>query len=130
MDGYVVHGGIRLGRGTLARIEEGAGMLVYVWDGELWITQEGDRRDYFVRGGQWFRVDRGGATLLHVMSRAGITLSAPVPTAFARRISLVLPGTRVPRVLYEHAREPLRQRLARLWAGAFAPLSRPTTAAL
>ena len=109
MDGYVIHGGIGLGHGTLARIEEGAGMLVYVWEGEIWITQEGDRRDYFVRGGQWFRIDRGGATLLHALSSASVTLTAPVRRGrFAG----------------------LKDRLAALWGHAFAPFSRPTTAAL
>ena len=49
MDGYVVHGGMGMARGSYARIEDGRGILVYVWDGELWITQEGDPRDHFVR---------------------------------------------------------------------------------
>ncbi len=130
MDGYVVHGGMALERGGVVRIEDGKGMLFYVWDGELWITQDGDRRDYLVGAGQWFRIGRGGVTLACATRPAQLTLTAPVPSHYARRIFVV------PRAIYERSREPggwraaLRMRLVRRWANAFVPESRPTSAAL
>jgi hypothetical protein len=130
MDGYVVHGGMALRRGEFVRIEDGRGMLFYVWEGELWITQERDRGDYYVKAGDWFQLDREGVALACALRATSVTLTAPVPAYYARRI------THGPRVIYERAREPggwlegARQRLARLWANSYAPLSRPTTAAL
>jgi hypothetical protein len=130
MDGYVVHGGMAMARGAFVRIEDGRGMLFYVWDGELWITQEGDRQDHLVRAGRWFRLDRGGAALACATRDAHVTLTAPVPAYYARR---VIAG---PRVIYDRRREQggwlqsVGMRLARRWANAFVPGARPTTAAL
>jgi hypothetical protein len=130
MDGYIVQGGLGMARGSLARIEDGRGMLLYVWDGGLWITQERDSRDYYVKPGEWFRLGRNGVVLAYALSRSSVTVTAPVPSHYARRIVL---GARV---IYDRGQEPggwreaARQRLTRLWAGAFAPFSRPTTAAL
>ena len=107
MDGYVVHGGMGMARGSYARIEDGRGILVYVWEGELWITQEGDSRDRYVGRGGWFRIESDGLTLVSA-------LGAGAEVVFSR-----------PR-----SPETLGERLGRLWSGWFAPRSRPTTAAL
>lgn len=134
MDGYVVHGGMGMARGSLVRIDEGRGMLLYVWEGALWITQEGDARDYYVGPGGWFQVGRRGAVLAYALGRSGVTITAPFPSHYARRITLAIPGMPAPRVIYDRAQEPggwleaMRQRIARGWAGAYAPLSKPTTA--
>ena len=42
----------------LARIEKAAGIVVEVSKGEVWLTQEHDPRDYFLRAGDWLRIDR------------------------------------------------------------------------
>lgn len=103
MDGYVVHGGMGMARGSFARIEDGRGILVYVWEGELWITQEGDPRDYVVRGGEWFRVERNGTALLHATRRTHATLTAPTPENYARRVTMTPAGTSQARVLYQRS---------------------------
>jgi hypothetical protein len=103
MDGYVVHGGMGMARGSCARIEDGRGILVYVWEGELWITLEGDQRDHFVRSGEWFRLASDGSALLQAMSRTHATLTAPTPVDYARRITLTPAGTREARVLYQRS---------------------------
>jgi hypothetical protein len=103
MDGFVVHGGLGMARGSTTRIEDGKGILVYVWEGELWITQAGDRRDYFVRRGEWFQLDRDGATLLHALERTQATLTAPTPTDYASLISVTPAGTVAPRLLYQRS---------------------------
>jgi hypothetical protein len=135
MDGYVVHGGMAMARGAFVRIEDGRGMLFYVWDGELWITQERDRRDYFIRPGERFEVEREGLVLAYALRPSHITLTAPVPAHYARRITLMMPGARAERVLYDREREAagwlagLGHRLVRLWANSYARHSTPTTAA-
>ena len=135
MDGYLVHGAIGMSRGSLAHIEDGRGMMVHVWDGELWITQEGDRRDHYVKAGGRLLLDRDGLAIAYALRRAHVTLTAPVPAHYARRITLALGGS-APRVLYERSQERvgwlagLGHRLMRRWSNAFARRSHPTTAAL
>ena len=118
MDGYIVHGGLDLARGELLRVEDGKGILLYAWEGELWITQERDRKDHYLKPGEWFRLDREGVALAYAMRRASITVTAPAASRYARRISL---GSAV---IYDRAQEP------GAWARIYAPFSRPTTAAL
>jgi hypothetical protein len=101
MDGYVVHRGMSMARGSSLRIEDGAGILVYVREGELWITQEGDSRDYFVNPGGWFRLERNGASLLYATRSTHASLAAPTPDNYARLITLTPAGTATPRLLYE-----------------------------
>jgi DUF2917 family protein len=101
MDGYLVHGGMGMERGATARIDDGRGILVYVWEGELWVTQEGDARDHFVSPGRWFRIERDGTALLYAMRHTHATLTAPTPNNYARRITLAPAGGAPERVLYD-----------------------------
>lgn len=133
---YIVHGALALPRGGVACIEDGKGVVVEVWDGELWITQEGDRRDYFVGAGSAFTLAREGLAIVYALRESQVTLTAPVAAYYAKRITLARPGEAAPRVVYQRARERggwlggLRHRLARLWLNAFARDAAPTTAAL
>jgi hypothetical protein len=135
MDGYIVQGAMGLPHGGLVLIENGRGMLVEAWDGELWITQASDPRDYFVGPGASFRLEREGLVLVSALQPSRITLTAPVPAYYARRIVLIQSDA-APRVLYERSREPsgwlagIAYRLARFWTNSYAPYSHPTTAAL
>lgn len=103
MDGYLVHGGMGMERGSTARIDDGRGLLVYVWEGELWVTQEGDARDHFVGPGRWFRIERDGAALLTAMRQTHATLTAPTPNNYARRITVTRAGGASKRVVYDGA---------------------------
>ena len=105
MDGYVVHGGMGLARGSSVRIDDGAGILVYVWEGELWVTQENDRRDQFVTPGRWFRLERNGTSLLHATRRSHLTLTAPTSANYARFIAMTPAGGGAPRILYDASRQ-------------------------
>jgi hypothetical protein len=122
MNEYVVHGSLALPRGSVLRIEDGSDLLLYVWEGSLWLTQERDARDRHLGAGDWFRLERDGVTLASASSRATLTLTAPQPEGYARRISLTRSGSRVE--LYSGTRQ------RGLWARLFAPYARPTTAAL
>ncbi len=66
-------------RGSLLRIDGGAGVLVHVWKGEIWLTQEGSTKDHVLGAGQSFRVDRGGATLAQAFRRSVVSLTPPAP---------------------------------------------------
>lgn len=66
-------------RGAVLRIEEGAGMVLSIHFGAVWLTQEGDSKDYYLSDGQSFRLDREGVALLTVMRRACISTHAAKP---------------------------------------------------
>jgi hypothetical protein len=135
MDGYIVQGAMLVPHGGLALIENGKGMAVELWDGELWITQAGDTRDHLVRPGGSFRLRGEGLALVSALQPSRITLTAPVPAYYAKRIMLIQSDA-APRVLYERSRERagwlagVGYRLARFWTNSYAPYSSPTTAAL
>ena len=134
MDG--IRRAIAMTRGTLVRIEDGKGTQVHVWDGELWITQEGDRHDHLVKAGESFELKHDGATVINALRRGVVTVTTLASAHFAKRITLTPPGTSVPRVLYDGAEAPggwlgrLRQRLTRAWVNAYARRSTPTTGTL
>ncbi|HEV3007731.1 MAG TPA: DUF2917 domain-containing protein [Burkholderiales bacterium] len=107
---YVVHGSIAMTRGSLMRLEDGRGMRVHVWEGAVWITQEGDRRDYFVPARTSFRITGARLTLISAIARSSIALTSPYEEDLPGKLSA------------------LRARLAKTWAGWFAPHARATSA--
>lgn len=133
---YVVQGSIGLTRGSMLRIDDGRDVLVYVWEGEVWVTQDRDRRDRMLQGGDWFRLDRNGAAIVHAFKRSVLTLTAPAPEFYAERVQVLRAGSTTPVVLYS-SREPrawtaamLVARARRAWENLFSPHARPTTASL
>ncbi len=136
MQEFIVQGSLGLTRGSLLRIEDGRDILVYVWEGELWLTEERETRDRILRAGEWHRLERQGAALGYALQRSVVTLTAPEPEYYAARILLTKAGSATPVELYNatKARMPwlgeLGVRLRRFWVGIFAPHSRPTSAAL
>jgi hypothetical protein len=82
---FIVQGRLPLQDGAMLRVQQGEGVVVYVWEGDLWLTQEGDRRDYLLRAGQWFRLDRGGVAVATALGRAVVSVTAPHPDFVVRR---------------------------------------------
>jgi len=105
MDRSGRQGSMQLARGAFARIRDAKGLRVQVHEGELWITQDGDPRDYFVRKGESFRVQRSGLMLAYALRGSSLSLIAPMPS-----------------------RSRWMERLARAWFGAYVSVSRPTSA--
>jgi hypothetical protein len=66
-----------LPRGSLLRVMDGTGLTVRAEAGRLWITQEQDSRDIFLRAGQDFELDRDGLALVYAVDPAEVVLSAP-----------------------------------------------------
>lgn len=90
-------------RGSLLRIDGGAGVLVHVMEGELWLTQEGSQKDHVLGAGQTFRIDRDGATLAHAFQRSLVSLSRPASRISSLRAwaaRLLEPLTRTDPVTY------------------------------
>ena len=67
-----------LSRGGVMRVEDARGALLHVWEGAVWITQEGDERDYFVAAGKSFRVSRPGLTVVSALRASSLALTAPL----------------------------------------------------
>lgn len=133
MEEYIVQGSLNLAHGSMLRIEDGRDILIYVWEGEIWLTEERERQDRFLRAGEWHRLERQGAAIGYALERSVVTLTAPEPVRYARRIVLVRAGDALPVELYSAARERavgLAARLRRLWLGWFAPQARATSASL
>ena len=94
---YVVQGRVSLKHGGVLRVEDGPGVVIYVWKGAVWVTQEQDSRDYYVGAGDCFRVDRKGTTLVSPTSeQALISLTAPRPDDYAQRVVLSGAGSKGP----------------------------------
>jgi hypothetical protein len=127
MQEYIVQGSLGLARGSVLRVDGGRHILVYVWEGELWVTEEGDRSDRVLAAGQWHRIERDGAALVYALKRSVVTLTAPVPEYYARRIVLAKAGSPQPVVLYSRRRARMKrlsafaQRLRQAWSGLVAP---------
>jgi hypothetical protein len=129
---YLVEGSIPMTRGSILRVEDGRDLTLYVWEGAVWLTQEGDPRDCYVGPGEWFRLDRDGVAVAHATQRTVMTITAPVPELFAKRIVLGKAGGALPVELYAAApaQPSLGARLRRFWVDLFEPRARPTTASL
>jgi hypothetical protein len=123
-DEYVVHGSLGMTRGSVLRIEDGRDMTIYVWEGRLWLTQEGDRRDRYLGPGDCFRIQRDGVTLAQATARSTVSLTTPRAELYAKRVAMTKGGTGIQAELYASAKET-----ESLWARLFASYSRPTTAA-
>jgi hypothetical protein len=91
---YLVQSHLHLARGSLLRIRDGREMVVYVWSGGIWLTQEGDGADRFVGPGGWVRISSAGVTLVSALGQQGtLTLTSPFQTQFAERIDIVRTAT-------------------------------------
>ena len=126
MDGYLINGSVGLPRGSMLRIHEGAGVLLYVWEGEVWLTQEGSSKDHVLQAGQWFRLERGGTALAHAFRRSVVSLSSAARDAPARSVTLLRGGRNAPVVLHRATESRARSRLRRLLGLLFPP--RPAAA--
>ena len=64
---------IKLERGGLLRLAEGAGRTVTTHAGAVWITEHGNAQDVVLRPGQSFRLTRPGLALIEAFSNAAIS---------------------------------------------------------
>lgn len=128
MDEYVVQGSIGMPRGSSLRIDDGRGILIYVWEGEVWLTQEASRKDHMLVAGSSFRLDRDGAAIAHSFRRSVVTLTSPEPEWQARRIAVIKGAESPPIVLRRETGSRAGRALRRFWHGLLSPHSGLTAA--
>lgn len=70
---------IHLARGGLVRLDDGAGSSVACVEGAVWITQDHDRRDIVLTGGESHVVECPGLTVVcAIAGPAVLTIGRPV----------------------------------------------------
>jgi len=75
--------------GTL-RIADGRAHVVAVFEGQVWLTQDGDARDVFLEAGESFNFESSGVTLVQAMRDARLLVSDPTALDHPRRDSQAL----------------------------------------
>src|SRR5260221_1861290 len=75
------------------RLYDPRGARVECVRGALWITQNEDRRDYFLAANDALTLDRPGLALIHAQEPSEIVLSEPPPRLrFGRTLLAALPA--------------------------------------
>lgn len=86
-DEHALLDGAALPRGRLLSIRGARGALLFIEQGEVWVTQERDPRDIVLPAGAWFRLDREGTAVVEARRTARVTLTAaadaPLPEIHA-----------------------------------------------
>jgi hypothetical protein len=97
-----------LPRGGTLRIADGRSHVVAVFEGQVWLTQDGDLRDVFLEAGESFNSGSSGVTLVQAMRDARLLVSDPAALDHPRRIDA--------RALHQRARQLRDAALAALIA--------------
>ncbi len=63
---------------SVLRIEDGAGLLLTVTFGCVWLTQDEESKDRVLSVGSTFRLDRDGTCLVTAFQRSSVALATPV----------------------------------------------------
>jgi hypothetical protein len=64
----------RLGSGEILKIRDGGGRTVAVFEGLVWVTQNGDPRDAFLAKGETFTLDRPGLAIVEALSETRLAV--------------------------------------------------------
>jgi len=74
MDNELRHPLTDLTAGSMLRVRDGQGRAIVVFEGQVWITQDGDQRDIVVAAGESFRADHPGLMLVEALRDSKLTL--------------------------------------------------------
>lgn len=66
----------RLGTGEVLKIRDGRGQTLAVFDGLVWVTQDGDLRDEFIAEGGSFTLDRSGLAIVEALVETRLAVLA------------------------------------------------------
>jgi Protein of unknown function (DUF2917) len=81
MDTGLIQALTKLGKGELLRIHDGQGKGIAVFQGDVWITQEGDLRDVVLGAGDSFALDKPGLALVQALSDTRVLVFDANPAA-------------------------------------------------
>jgi len=59
---------------SMLHVHDGQGRVIVVFEGRVWITQVGDRRDFVLEGGESLAIDRPGLTLVQAFRDSKLML--------------------------------------------------------
>lgn len=124
MNEFLVQGSLPLEEGGMVVIDDGREMLVYVWEGLVWVTQEGEAADRVLKRGDWMRVARGGRTVISALAPSAVALTSPFDEHQASYIGHAPARGAQVAALYRgrpHSVTALLNRAARVWASLIAP---------
>jgi len=76
---------VRLAAGQELQLHDVAGWSVVCRSGAVWITQEADARDIFLKSGEGFALDRGGLAIVRACHDAMVAIRTPIGRAAAGR---------------------------------------------
>jgi hypothetical protein len=68
---------VRLAAGQELQLHDVAGWTVVCRSGTVWITQEADSRDLFLKDGEGFALDRDGLAIVRACTNALLSIRAP-----------------------------------------------------
>ena len=73
---------LALEAGQIFSLDDACGTSIQAWAGTVWITEEGEPRDFVVGPGEAFVVTRAGRTLVQAVAPARVALrDGPMPCA-------------------------------------------------
>ena len=78
---------LRLKQDGVLRLKKAAGIVVEVSKGEVWLTQECDPRDYFLRAGDWLRLTGAETVIISAMGDEAWIALTPLHSQ-SRRVAL------------------------------------------
>lgn len=81
METSLSHSLVRLPAGELLSLDGARGNCVVVFQGKVWITQQGDERDHILSSGESFTFDRPGLALVEALETSSVVvLTEPAAT--------------------------------------------------
>ncbi len=81
MDSLSTYRLLRLAAGEMFSFDASPGENLVVFDGKVWITQEGDLGDYVLATGETFACDRSGRALVEALVPTRLAVLADAPAA-------------------------------------------------
>jgi hypothetical protein len=70
-----------LPRGSTLRLADGQPRVIDVFQGQVWITQDGDPRDVILEAGESFRIEGRGLTLLQAFADSRVLVTELTETS-------------------------------------------------
>ncbi len=84
--------GLYLKPKQLLKVRAARGHTIVCHSGEVWVTQEGDRRDIILGAGESFALDRKGQALVQAFGQSAISIASPAHMA-GSEATAAIPGS-------------------------------------